>query len=233
MDDAPQSAKPNHWNRPACGIENCRSKQYHEEDGLIFCSNGHQQYVRLWLVDTCCCSSNLLGYTSHNGRRGWVQRNAGAKVTPTEREIRTIGPEYAFSLFGLILPLQIKSVLINGQDYTSFEALELYLKAYQLILRKQCWVLVHDLRLPGDLESVVKDLWELRLMLLQGRLTAIEKENALFGSHDISGSEATSKSQKRLDLQGKMTPKILESLALCYMAILILRVPISLGDLYQ
>ncbi|KAL9594296.1 MAG: hypothetical protein Q9179_005467 [Wetmoreana sp. 5 TL-2023] len=30
--------------REPCGIENCRSKQFYEENGLIFCKEGHLQH---------------------------------------------------------------------------------------------------------------------------------------------------------------------------------------------
>ncbi|KAF8423110.1 hypothetical protein EV426DRAFT_145528 [Tirmania nivea] len=46
---------------------------------------------------------------------------------------------------------------------------ELYLKCIQLILRKQVWVLVHEKGFPAQLETIVRDLWALRLQKTLGK----------------------------------------------------------------
>ena len=56
---------------------------------------------------------------------------------------------------------------------------ELHLHCYQLILWKQCYALIHTIGLPPELESVIKDLWALRLQLLKGRLSDPEKDGEL------------------------------------------------------
>lgn len=56
---------------------------------------------------------------------------------------------------------------------------ELYLHCYQLVLWKQCYALIHTIGLPSELESVIKDLWALRLQLLKGRLSDPDKDGEL------------------------------------------------------
>ena len=120
--------------------------------------------------------------------------------------------------------------------YSGAKALELYLQAYQLILRKQCWTLVNVLRLPAEIGPVLKDLWELRLQLLADRLQSKVDNEVVFSSQQESETDDGTRSpqtRKRWDTRGKETPKGSESLALCYMAMIILRLPFSLGDLFQ
>ena len=119
--------------------------------------------------------------------------------------------------------------------YHGPEALELYLQAYQLILRKQCWTLVHTLHLPAELEIVVKDLWELRVQLLEYRFEKVANTEAVFSSQQRSETEEgnVQQARKKWEARGKETPALLESLSLCYMAMVILHLPISLGDLHR
>lgn len=114
--------------------------------------------------------------------------------------------------------------------YRGREALELYLQAYQLIIRKQCWALVHEMRLlPPEFETIVKDLWALRLQLLNDRLQKPSDDGNVFSSQQQSETEDNRETRKkRLEIRGKETPSMVESLCLCYMAVMILRVPVSL-----
>lgn len=122
------------------------------------------------------------------------------------------------------------------EDYTGPKALELYLQAYQLILRKQIWTLVHILHLPAELELVTKDLWQLRLELLRDRLRTTDDLDTVFSSQQKSATEAENpgiSKRRKWNSRAKRTPNILESLALCYMAVTTLRLPIGMGDLYR
>ncbi|PSS25675.1 hypothetical protein M430DRAFT_48107 [Amorphotheca resinae ATCC 22711] len=124
---------------------------------------------------------------------------------------------------------------------TGKQAVELYLQCYQLILWKQCFWLVNVKGFPKDLETVVRDLWGLRLRLLHG-----EKEDGGYRSGttgfsstsegentESDGISLTSRRSRRSDRAKDRLPKLIETLALCYLGILLLRLPTSLGEVYK
>jgi len=124
------------------------------------------------------------------------------------------------------------TTIVTGQP-----AIELYLQCYQLILWKQAHWLVNDKRFPSELESIVRDLWTLRLQMLQALLEKpdeVDRASQMFSSQsddgqtdnedDAEGSHTLSKLQKRI-------PRLVETLGICYIALLLLRLPISLGDI--
>jgi RNA polymerase I-specific transcription initiation factor RRN7 len=128
-----------------------------------------------------------------------------------------------------------RSSINSRKVYRGAEALQLYLQVYQLILRKQCWVLVHTFQLPAEIEMVVKDLWELRVHFLENRLDTGADAEAVFSSQQQSDREESNDHQarKKWETRGKETPGVLESLCLNYMAASILRLPVSIGDLHR
>lgn len=110
---------------------------------------------------------------------------------------------------------------------------ELFLHAYQYILWKQCFALIHIIGLPHELETVVKDLWRLRLQLLSDKIDAEPHTDTLFSSqsnpnegHDEGGEGA-----KRISPQAM--PTLIETLSLCFLATVLLRLPISMGDMHR
>ena len=115
-------------------------------------------------------------------------------------------------------------------------AVELYLQCYQLILRKQCWSLIHDKGFPSQLEIVVHDLWSLRLQLLQDKSTEdldSGGDSRLYSSQpETTENEDESTAEKQRKKERGM-PRLVETLGLCYLAMMLLRVPISLGDLHK
>ena len=126
--------------------------------------------------------------------------------------------------------------------------LTLYLQAYQLLLRRQCWALVHAKRLPAPLEALTKDLWSLWLPVLYAAIVSTVKKSpneaaeaaaapaptpakqystqAASASEDEDG-EGAQEHRK----ENRSCPTLVDALALCYMAAMLLRVPLSVGDL--
>ena len=103
---------------------------------------------------------------------------------------------------------------------------------------------------------MIKDLWALRLQLLKGKLSDPEKEGEqLFTSKsEMKNSEVGKKEKKtggntntevedeeeevgpkggNVKERGRDMPKLIESLAICYLAMILLRLPISVGDLQR
>ena len=125
-------------------------------------------------------------------------------------------------------------------DASEPEALELYLSSYQLVLRKQCWALIQSKGLPSQLEPLVKDLWGLWLPLLYQKLlrslkeakakTSNNKAGEMYGTEEYDGGEDEMLKSSQTD---KNAPMIVDSLALCYMGAMFLRLPLSVGDLYK
>lgn len=101
---------------------------------------------------------------------------------------------------------------------------------------------------------MIKDLWALRLQLLKGRLSDPEKDGEqLFTSKpemkksevgkiktganiDIEAEdeeEKINRERESIKDRGSDMPTLIESLGICYLAMILLRLPISVGDLQR
>jgi RNA polymerase I-specific transcription initiation factor RRN7 len=118
----------------------------------------------------------------------------------------------------------------------------LYLKCLQLILRHQVWFLVQDKGLPSELETVIFDLWALRVAQLSERIASGDQEsesqsqvyNTLESEDDDTSNHerGTISTPKGRDKKLQGTPNLYDCLALCYLGMSTLRLPITPGDLY-
>ena len=128
----------------------------------------------------------------------------------------------------------MNGINIDFEVYRGGSAKELFLQAYQFILWKQCYALIHTVGLPAVLEEVVKDLWALRLQLLKDNVDATSDNEKLFSSQpQFSESEPeddTRMHKKKLD---QAMPSLIDSLGLCYLAMILLRLPVGIGDLHR
>lgn len=112
----------------------------------------------------------------------------------------------------------------------------------QLVLRKQVYWLIHSIGLPDGLEQLTKDLWALRLQKVQSRV-AYESEteapaSQVFSSQSESGATSASRSTRRSRRKGKErlqegSPSLLETLAVCYVALLLLHIPVTVHDIHK
>ncbi|PQE21381.1 hypothetical protein CJF30_00008263 [Rutstroemia sp. NJR-2017a BBW] len=109
--------------------------------------------------------------------------------------------------------------VFGGQDAT-----DLYLQCYQLILWKQTHWLVTVKKFPPELETVVRDLWDLRLRVLHGAGDERTEYGTEFGSTtegETTDTDATGwkslassiMSRKRAERTKKLLPKLVETLA--------------------
>ena len=131
------------------------------------------------------------------------------------------------------------------------KGLYLYLSAYQLILQYLCRALIDDKGLPAAMESLVKDLWELRMVLVREQYLAKN-----YGHDDGEDSDTTmyssqteteytqTENEETTDASGtegrpvqirkeRDFPHIVDMLGLCYFSCMILRVPLSVGTLFR
>jgi RNA polymerase I-specific transcription initiation factor RRN7 len=115
------------------------------------------------------------------------------------------------------------------------------LKCLQLILRHQVWFLVKEKGLPNELETVVFDLWALRVAQLSDRITPSTQENesqsqvynTLESEDETTDHErGTLSTAQDRDKKLNATPNLYDCLALCYLGISTLRLPMTPGDMY-
>lgn len=117
----------------------------------------------------------------------------------------------------------------------------LFLEALQLLLRSQIAWLVQEKGHKEELETVVRDLWDLRLRGF-GSVTKDAKEDSLelFSSQpDSSQSESTgpprSRAQSWTSDRGSdwPMPGVRDTIALCYLGCCLLRIPTRIGQLWK
>ena len=82
----------------------------------------------------------------------------------------------------------------------------------------------------------MKDLWTLRLAKQAEKLSSLESENQNLSRNADTGGESEKDTQNVLSTSGKKasdSPVLVETVALCYLGILLMRLPIGLGDIYR
>ncbi|CAK4033932.1 RNA polymerase I-specific transcription initiation factor rrn7 [Lecanosticta acicola] len=124
------------------------------------------------------------------------------------------------------------------------KAFEHYLLCAQLVLRKQLRWLIDVQGLPEELESLVKDLWALRLQKLQGQVTEdseTETEAASFrmfssqseGGSGTDGETAASVRRRQASRKKPHGPGLTDLICLIYVGIILLRIPLTIADLHK
>ena len=124
----------------------------------------------------------------------------------------------------------------SSLEYSGPQSAKLYLQCYQFILLKQCYALIHTIGLPAELESVVKDLWALRLQLVKCKIDEESEANTAFSSQTESETKAESKDHDRYQkwmVWAKDMPILIETLGLFYLGMVLLRLPVGLGELHR
>lgn len=187
-----------------CTSEGCRSRRYYVLDGARFCkTNGHKQE----------------GYTQIAADED--DFNTQGRKTRKKREEK-----------------ERVEVIFSGR-----EATELFLQCWQLILWKQVEWLVRVKGMPEELETVVRDLWSVRLRAVTGlgddetssasdRAVGFSSTSEAETESDgmITASELGRRKRKRGRIRAKGVPKLIDTLGLCYLGMLLMRLPVSLGD---
>ena len=83
---------------------------------------------------------------------------------------------------------------------------------------------------------MVKDLWSLRLQLLKSKTGGTYDEDTVFSSQPQSETETADKHDgvgREWKVGGKDMPTLIETLGLCYLGMILLRLPISIGDVHR
>jgi RNA polymerase I-specific transcription initiation factor RRN7 len=136
------------------------------------------------------------------------------------------------------------------------EGRELYLEAVQLILIRQVRWLVDAQGFPDDFTELVRALWSLRVRNLPLRelrrgegkdraVTGDESDGAASSawfssqseggeSSDVDLSDATTAATWAPDARRRWKlPKLIDTLALCYLGSLVRRLPVTTGDFHS
>lgn len=123
------------------------------------------------------------------------------------------------------------------------EAKELLLKCLQFILWKQCHWLITEKNLDTELEVIVRNLWRLRFGAfwrdgVDGLPSPAGMDRPLFSSQgeaDVENNLFRENGQQKNKLAHPIgeLPKLVETLSLCYLGMLLLRLPISLGEVFE
>lgn len=93
--------------------------------------------------------------------------------------------------------------------------------------------------MPSELWTVVRDLWTLRLAKQVDKLetpsTPDQERQASFTKAETS-DESGNEVPNALQASGKNasdSPVLVETIALCYLGILLMRLPVGIGDIYR
>ena len=82
----------------------------------------------------------------------------------------------------------------------------------------------------------MKDLWEIRLSLLIDKIDAPSEEDMVFSSQPQSETETGGKHDgvgRKWKTTGKDMPTLIQTLALCYLGMILLRLPVSIGEIHR
>ncbi|KAK5700898.1 hypothetical protein LTR97_005416 [Elasticomyces elasticus] len=133
-----------------------------------------------------------------------------------------------------------ESTTSKASGFSGARAFEHYLLCLQLVLRKQLRWLIETKKLPEELETLVRDLWALRLQRLRNRVSYDSETETDTQSHHFSSQSdgETSASEAKHDRQRPRTkidgtPNLMDTIALSYMGALLLRKPLTIADLHH
>lgn len=209
---------------PRCNVANCKSTRYYKVDGLTYCHNNHQATgVLEYQIDDD--EAQASGFGSRR-KRGPDLRDA-----PTEKQSKTHRGKLGYAT---------------------------YIQAYQLVMRLQAKFICEKLGVPS-FQPLYRDLWRVFLQS-QGtaaKLPESEDEGGASGPaamEDLDPVAAESGSESAADVlptdseyesDGPETspiepytdtrytmhrPLLIHTIALSYLALLLLRVPITIHD---
>ncbi|KAL4997359.1 hypothetical protein BDV10DRAFT_169956 [Aspergillus recurvatus] len=123
------------------------------------------------------------------------------------------------------------------KKYRGRQAYRLFLHIYQLILWKQCHALVNKRGFPPQLENLVRDLWALRLESYAKKIPedgeGEDSQPEFFSSQPASGREDTEAETFKMGSNLVQWPRLVDTVALCYLAAILMRLPVSVMDFHR
>ncbi|RBQ69755.1 hypothetical protein FVER14953_07286 [Fusarium verticillioides] len=183
----------------------CGARRWYLENGLRFCSNGHQV-------------------------EGFIQFDIGDDVDAGQLGKKTKKDK------------EVKEKELR--HLTGQAGKNLFLECLQLVLRQQLLWLVQIKGHREELETVVRDLWDLRIRGSGTLLAEEETQQTGDGLATFSSQSTGTEKDDTPKTQGTRArswnpednpdwpvPRMIETLALCYLGCLLLRIPTTIGEL--
>ncbi|KAF7547795.1 hypothetical protein G7Z17_g7479 [Cylindrodendrum hubeiense] len=200
-----------------------------------------------WMSDESFASS-LEGRDARNvARENGIWRMASDSAPAATRSSQgfiqfDIGDEEDAGKLGAVAKREKEVKERELRHLTGQAGKNLYLECLQLILRNQLLWLVSSKGHRNELETVVRDLWDLRT---RGPNNLVAEDTVQEGALEVFSSQpATEELVKGVDNTKTRAqswdpargpdwpmPRMLETLAICYLGCLLLRIPTSVGEL--
>ncbi|OAA44404.1 Ubiquitin subgroup [Metarhizium rileyi] len=183
----------------------CGSQRWHLQDGLRYCSRGHQV-------------------------EGFVEFD--------------VGDEEEAGKMGSVIRRGKEKRDVEKRQLTGQEGRSLFVEAVQLLLRKQVSFLVREKGHKEELETVVRDLWDLRI---RGYASIVAETNSVNTELEMFSSQPTPTEEEKNVLWSSRSraqswnpergtdwpiPRMTETIAICYLGCVLLRIPTRLADLH-
>ncbi|RAL09840.1 TFIIB-type zinc finger domain-containing protein [Aspergillus homomorphus CBS 101889] len=118
--------------------------------------------------------------------------------------------------------------------YRGRQASRLFLQVYQLVLWKQSYTLVQSRGFPPEFENVIRDLWALHLDTFADQVNELSEEDdepRFFSSQPASSFDDPQ--DTKLGTTPTKWPRLIDSIALCYIAALLMRLPVSIEGFHR
>ncbi|EPS36617.1 hypothetical protein H072_9896 [Dactylellina haptotyla CBS 200.50] len=217
-----------------CGIDNCRSRFYHLEDGQWTCSNGHVQEGRLDIREDD-------EYQPRKGDRRIVERE---ESQPAEEKFFTGRKGFTLFLqaFQLILRKQVEWLIQDRHFPAEFQLLVRDLWT----LRLEAIFSDRSSRAPsssGYTSRASQSGAESEASASQGNISERETTASQGSGMSIYQSQASSRSRSRSRSASRgrrasrrskePTPKLIDTLGMLFIACMLLRLPIEITMLHQ
>ncbi|KAL4951473.1 hypothetical protein BDW69DRAFT_169995 [Aspergillus filifer] len=167
-------------------------------------------------------------YFLDNGH--WFCRRGHQQAGTQAVEDETFGTQ------GKISRVKVQAAEKIQKKYRGRQAHRLFLDTYQLILWKQCHALVNNRGFPPQLENIVRDLWALRLETYAKTIANVGDEDSqpeFFSSQPASAREDTETEAFIPNSKLVKWPRLIDTVALCYLGALLMRLPVSVGDFHR
>lgn len=201
---------------PICGVDNCRSRLWRIIDGSRTCQYGHVMEGDVEFNDDED-DINAMGVVT---RRLNLTTNATGNFQSSLSFSQSQRAAVGFNKVE-------KSYGRSGQF--------LFLKSFQLILKKQCKWLIDEQSFPTSFEKVVKLIWALHLKHLNNKVTSElgdeeEGESEGEGNESTTGFKGFSQSRSKIGTSNRLGISMMTSLSILYLSSLHLGFPIFADD---
>ncbi|KAK4465281.1 putative ribosomal protein [Cladorrhinum samala] len=239
--------------------DECPARRWYLQDGLRYCENGHQ--VQVPFIFTFPPTTNHL-ILPHRTFLYFFFLSLSLSLCVSGYIQYDVDEEDNFGKIGKTIRKKTEKKVREKKQLSGNEARKLYLECLQLLLRKQTAWLVKTRGFHPELESVVRDLWLLRIRDFPG-LEKKEKDGGpgrgqsggaggddvgddgglvMFSSQtkdddkEEEGGEQTGRSKRRKKSWSSevwVLPGVMDTLGMVYLGCLLRQEPVRIGDVWE